>query len=113
MTIDEFAKVELRVAKVQTAERVEGSDKLLRLMLDAGDKNEAGEVVSRQVLAGIGKAYTPEEMVGRQIAIVANLDPRDLMGFTSQGMILAATDKDGRPALVSFQSEIEPGTKLK
>lgn len=113
MTIDEFVKVELKVAHVLGAERIEGSEKLLKLSLNAGDKNEAGESVPRQILAGIGKAYAPEELVGKQIVIVANLDPREMMGEMSQGMLLAATDKEGAPRIISPLGEVEPGTKLK
>jgi methionyl-tRNA synthetase len=84
--IDDFAKLDLRVAEVLLAERVPKSDKLLRLEVDLGPLGK------RQILAGIGKQYTPEELVGKRIAVLANLPPRKMMGHESQGMVLAAGD---------------------
>jgi methionyl-tRNA synthetase len=112
MTIDEFKNCDLRVGPVITAERVEGSEKLLRLQVNLGEKDEAGEPKLRQILSGIGKAYTPEEMVGKQVVIIANLDPRMMMGFESQGMLLAASDADGKPIILTAVSEVAPGTKI-
>jgi methionyl-tRNA synthetase len=86
VTIDDFVKIDLRVAEVLTAERVPKSDKLLRLEVDLGALGK------RQILAGIGKQYTPEELVGKRIAVLANLPPRKMMGLESQGMVLAAGD---------------------
>lgn len=108
MTInfEEFQKVELKVATVKAASRVEGSEKLLKLTVDLGTQD-------RQILAGIGKKYEPEELVGRQIVIVANLEPRSLMGLESQGMVLAATDQEGKPVVISPAGEVAPGTSLK
>ncbi len=113
MTIDEFLKVDLRVAKVMSAERVSGSEKLIRLILNAGDKDEAGLPAQRRVLAGIGKAYEPENLVGKEIIIVANLEPRKLMGEESQGMLLAASGPDGVPVILSVEREVEPGAKIR
>lgn len=112
MTIDEFKNCDLRVGKVVTAERVEGSEKLLRLQIDLGEKDEAGEPKMRQILSGIGKVYTPEEMAGKQVVIIANLDPRMIMGFESQGMVLAASDADGRPVILTPAGEVASGTKI-
>lgn len=112
INIDEFAKVELKIAKVIEAERVEGSEKLIKMKLDVGDKNEAGEFQTRQVLAGIGKTYAPENLIGKQIVIVANLEPRTLMGLESHGMIVAGSDSEGI-AIVSPDRELPPGTLLK
>lgn len=112
INIDEFSKIELRIAKVLEAERVEGSEKLIKMKLDVGDQNEAGEFESRQVLAGIGKSYSPETLVGKEIVIVANLEPRMLMGLESRGMIVAGSDGEGI-AIVSPDRELPPGTKLK
>jgi methionine--tRNA ligase beta chain len=106
MTIDEFKNVDLRIAKVLSAERVENSDKLLKLKVDLGSEE-------RQVLAGIGKAYTPEEIVGKEIVMVANLDPRMMMGLESQGMLLAATDTEGKPVILRPDSEVEPGAGIR
>lgn len=108
---DEFSKVELKTAKVLEASRVEGSEKLLKLILDAGDKNEAGASVNRQVIAGIGKSYEPENLIGKQIVIVANLEPRQLMGLESNGMILAASDENGIAMLVP-DKEVRPGSEV-
>ena len=80
ITIDDFKKIELRVAKVLEAERVEGSDKLIKMQLSLGEEK-------RQVIGGIGKTYEPEQLIGREIIIVANLEPRNLMGLESQGML--------------------------
>jgi len=112
INIDEFAKIELRIAKVLEAERVEGSEKLIKMKLDVNDKNEAGEFETRQVLAGIGKTYEPENLVGKEIIIVANLEPRMLMGLESRGMIVAGSDGEGI-AIVSPDRELPPGTLLK
>lgn len=104
MTIEEFRQVDLRVGKILSAERVEGSPKLIKLQVDIGEP--------RQLVAGIGKAYTPEELVGREIIIVANLEPRTMMGFESQGMLLAAHGDDGVPFLLMPDKEVSPGSKI-
>lgn len=103
---DEFLKTELKVARVISAERVEGSDKLLKLSVSLGDE-------ARQIIAGIGKIYSPEEITEREIIIVANLEPRMIMGLESDGMLLAATDSDGSPAIVCPDRSVPPGTRLK
>ncbi len=101
----DFAKVDLRVARILEVERVEGSDKLLRLQVSLGDEKR------RQILAGIGKKYTPEELINREIIVVANLEPRSLMGFESQGMLLAAGDAAG-PVLLRPDVEVPPGSEI-
>lgn len=106
ISYDDFAKLDLRVAKILNAERVEGSDKLINLKLDVGELGE------RQVVAGIGTVYTPETLIGKQIIIIANLEPRKLMGHESNGMLLAANDEDG-PVILIPESEVLPGTKIK
>ncbi len=106
--IDDFAKVELRVAEVLTAERVPKADKLLRFTVDMG------ELQPRQILAGIAQYYEPEALVGRKVIVVANLKPRRLRGFESQGIILAASVGDeGRPVLATFTENVPNGAKLK
>ncbi len=112
ITIDEFKKVEMKVAKVISAERVAGSEKLLKLMLDLGPEEKANLPAGRQVIAGIGKAYEPETLVGKQIIVVANLEPRSLMGLESQGMVLAANAESG-PVLLMPEKEVNPGTELR
>jgi methionyl-tRNA synthetase len=106
ISIDDFAKVELRVAQVKTAERVKGADKLLRLEVDLGTE-------VRQLVAGIAEAYEPETLVGRKVVIVANLAPRKLRGLESNGMIVAASPEGGKPVLASFLEDVPIGTRLK
>ena len=107
ITIDDFAKVELRVGQVKVAEKVKGADKLLRLEVDIGTE-------VRQIVAGIAKAYDPEQLVGRKVVIVANLAPRKLRGLESQGMIVAASLGDeGVPVLAGFLEDVPNGARLK
>src|SRR5581483_6111930 len=106
ISIDDFAKVELRVGQVKTAEKVKGADKLLRLEVDLGSE-------VRQVVAGIAEAYAPETLVGRKVVIVANLAPRKLRGLESNGMIVAASPEGGKPVLCSFLEDVPVGTRLK
>jgi methionine--tRNA ligase beta chain len=104
VTIDEFRQVDLRVGKIVSAERVTGSDKLIKLQVDVGGL--------RQLVAGIGKAYEPEGLVGREIIVVVNLEPRKLMGFESQGMLLAAHGGDDAPILLMPDKEAPPGSAV-
>ena len=106
ITIDDFAKVELRVGVVKVAERVPKSDRLLRLEIDIGTE-------VRQVVAGIAEAYTPETLVGRKVVIVANLVTRKLRGLESNGMIVAASLEGGKPVLASFLEDVPVGARLK
>jgi len=107
ITIDEFMKIQLKTAKVLTAERVPKSEKLLKLQVSLGEGSE-----QRQIVAGIGKKYEPETLVGKTIIIVANLKPAKLMGIESQGMVLAAGDSEVR-GLATILEEVDPGTKVK
>src|SRR5271155_5188811 len=106
ISIDDFAKIELRVGLVKVAERVPKADKLLRLEVDIGTE-------VRQVLAGIAEAYAPETLIGRKVVIVANLAPRKLRGMESNGMIVAASLEDGRPVLAGFLEDVPVGARLK
>jgi methionyl-tRNA synthetase len=106
ISIDDFAKVELRVAQIKVAERVPKADKLLRLEVDLGYEQ-------RQILAGIAEAYAPESLVGRKIVIVANLAPRKMRGLESNGMLLAASLEGGKPVLAGFLEDIDIGARLK
>ena len=107
ITIDDFAKVDLRVAQVLVAERVPKADKLLRLEVDLGYEK-------RQILAGIAQYYEPEKLIGRKIVIVANLAPRKMRGLESNGMLLAASiPPDGAPVLAGFLEDVPLGAKLK
>jgi methionyl-tRNA synthetase len=106
ITIDDFMKVELRVAKVLEAEAIPKSRKLLKLKVDTGRDQ-------RTVVAGIAEAYRPEQLVGRTIVIVANLQPATLMGVESNGMVLAGSPDGGQPALVGFDQEVPPGARVR
>ena len=106
ISIDEFMKVELRVAKVLEAEAVPKSKKLVKLKVDVGNEQ-------RTIVAGIAEAYQPEQLLGRTIAIVFNLKPAKLMGIESNGMVLAASVGDGKPILVSFDEPVPPGARVR
>ena len=106
ISIDDFAKIELRVGVVKVAERVPKADKLLRLEVDIGTE-------VRQVLAGIAEAYAPETLVGRKVVIVANLAPRKMRGLESNGMIVAASLEGGKPVLAGFLEDVPVGARLK
>jgi methionyl-tRNA synthetase len=107
ISIDDFAKVDLRVGEVKSAEPVKGADKLLHLKVDIG------EAEPRSIVAGIALAYKPEQLVGRKVVIVANLQPRKLRGLTSQGMIVAASLEGGSPVLAGFLEDVPVGARLK
>jgi methionyl-tRNA synthetase len=106
ISIEDFAKVELRVGQVKVAEKVKGADKLLRLEVDLGTE-------VRQVVAGIAEAYAPETLIGRKVVIVVNLAPRKLRGLESNGMIVAASAEGGKPVLCGFLEDVPVGTRLK
>ncbi|HEY3883648.1 MAG TPA: methionine--tRNA ligase [Vicinamibacterales bacterium] len=106
ITIDEFLKIDLRVAKVLAAEKVPNSRKLMKLQIDVGTEQ-------RTLVAGIAEAYEPEQLVGRTVGIVFNLKPAKLMGIESNGMILAASPEGGKPVLVSFDRDIPPGARIR
>ncbi|MDP3133290.1 MAG: methionine--tRNA ligase subunit beta, partial [Burkholderiaceae bacterium] len=91
ISIDDFAKVDLRIAKIVACERVEGSTKLLRLTLDVGETDDAGQPTTRNVFSGIASVYTPEQLVGQLTVMVANLAPRKMKFGLSEGMVLAAS----------------------
>lgn len=105
LSIDEFLEVDLRVARVLSAERVAGADKLLQLRVDLGREE-------RQLVAGVALAYAPEALVGKTIVVVANLKPARIRGIESQGMLLAA-DSGGRPIVATFDEAVPPGTRVR
>jgi methionyl-tRNA synthetase len=105
ITIEDFGKLDLRVARILDASEIEGADRLLKLRIDLG-----GE--TRQLVAGIKKSYRPEVLVGKHIVVVANLKPAKLRGVESQGMLLAASTDDG-PVLATFEREVAPGSRVK
>ena len=107
ISYDDFAKIQLRVGQILTAERVEKSEKLVKLSVDLGEPEP------RQIIAGIGKRYAPDELVGRKIAVVANLKPAKLMGQVSNGMLLAGSDTAGNLELVEINPILTPGSVIK
>ncbi|BAB66563.1 methionine--tRNA ligase subunit beta [Sulfurisphaera tokodaii] len=109
ITIDDFAKLDLRVGIVKSAERIEGT-RLLKLIVDLGSE-------SRQIISGIAEFYTPEELVGKRVILIANLKPKKIRGFESQGMILAAGCKEDeekgiKPRILTVDGEVPAGTKV-
>lgn len=105
ISIEDFARVQMRVGQILEAEKVEGSRKLLKLKVDIGSE-------VRQVVAGISEAYVPEDLLNRKVILVANLKPARLMGIESNGMIVAASDA-GRPVLATFNEDVPNGSLLR
>ncbi|MFA6136293.1 MAG: methionine--tRNA ligase subunit beta [Candidatus Paceibacterota bacterium] len=103
---EQFKQVDLKVAKVLLAERVEGSEKLIKLQISLGEEE-------RQIIAGIGLKYQPEDLVGKNIIIVANLESRILMGLESQGMLLAASNENEGPILLTIMEDIASGSEIR
>ena len=106
ISIDDLMKVELRVAKVLEAEAVPKAKKLLKLKVDTGTDQ-------RTIVAGIAEAYQPEQLVGRTIVVVANLQPAKLMGIESNGMVLAGSIEGGLTVLIGFDQDIAPGARVR
>ncbi len=107
ISIADFAKIDLRVGVVKSAERVKGADKLLHMMVDIGEPQP------RSIVAGIALAYSPDQVIGRKVVIVANLQPRKLRGIESNGMIVAASLEGGAPVLAGFLEDVPVGARLK
>ena len=105
ITYEDFKKLDLRVAKIIEAERVENSEKLIKLQIDLGDEK-------RQIIAGIGKFYSPENLINKKIVVLCNLEPRTLMGLESNGMLLAASNKNQISLLIPDQ-DIASGSLVK
>ena len=105
ITYDDFIKLDIRIGTVTAAEKVQGTDKLIRLEIDLGEG-------SRQVVAGMALTYTPEDFIGKQVPILVNLEPRKLRGIESQGMILAA-DVGGKPIMLIPDREVPPGSAVR
>ncbi len=102
---ENFQKIDLRVGEIVKAEKIEGSEKLLKLIVDLGSEK-------RQIVAGIAKEYSVDELIGKEIVVVANLEPKKLMGIESQGMLLAA-DFEGKPVILIPEKKVPPGAKVK
>ncbi len=107
ITIEDFAKIALRVGKVLAAEKVEKADKLLKLTVDLGEEK------TRTIVSGIAKWYTPEDMVGKSIVVVSNLKPVKLRGILSEGMILCASDDNDNLSIVAPISDIKAGSEVR
>jgi len=105
INFEDFKKIDIRIGKIMTAEKIEGSDKLLKLGVSFGED-------TRQIIAGIGKIYAPEDLVGKECPFVYNLAPRIIKDFESQGMILCPSNNDG-PVLLHPDKEIPPGSMVK
>ena len=104
VTYSDFSELDMRVGVVTAAKRVEGSDKLLHLTVDIGNEE-------RSIVAGIGRVYEAEELLDSRIVILANLEPREIMGHTSEGMLLAA-DTDAGPSFLTTNRDAAPGTSI-
>ncbi len=107
ITIDDFARIQLRVADILSAEKIEGAKKLLRLQIRVGENDE------RQLVAGIAESYSPDDLPGKKIVVIANLQPATIRGVQSQGMLLAATDADGRAILLTPEQSVPAGSKVR
>jgi methionine--tRNA ligase beta chain len=105
ITFEDFKKLDIRIGRILLAEKVEGTDKLIKLEIDLGTEK-------RQVVAGIAEFYQPEQLVGRQIPVLVNLEPRTIRGAESHGMILAADD-EGRAVLLHPEKEVPPGSIIR
>jgi len=105
IAFDDFKKVELKIARITEAEEVAGAEKLLKLQIDLGGEK-------RQIVAGIKKSYQAKDLIGREIVVVVNLEPRMVMGIESNGMLLAASDDSG-PVLLGPDKDVPPGNDIK
>lgn len=104
ISFEDFTKLELKVGTILEAEDIEGSEKLIKLKIDLGEEKP------RQILAGVKQWYRPEDLIGKQVVVVANLESRVMMGLESQGMVLMAGDE---PVLLMPQKEVPPGTEIR
>ncbi len=112
-TIQEFMNFEFKTAKIVEALDHPNADKLVVLKIDTGVRDESGNPVLKQIVAGIRKVYTNEELVGKTIVVIDNLDPAVLRGVESNGMLLAATDESGQPILISPERPVNAGARVK
>jgi len=104
VSFQDWQKMDIRIAKIESAEKVEGADKLLKLNVSLGDEK-------RELVAGIAEWYSPDELAGKKIPVLANLEPKQFRGVTSHGMILAA-EKDGKAVIITPEEEVEAGSKV-
>ncbi len=114
ISYDEFKKMDIRVGTIKTVEPVEGTDKLLKCMVDTGDKTEEGEVKLRVIVSGIKEFYPEyENLVGKQVLYIVNLEPRMIKGIESQGMLMAVDGLDGQPVFLVPEKKVEAGSKVR
>ncbi|MEM7816880.1 MAG: methionine--tRNA ligase subunit beta [Candidatus Aenigmatarchaeota archaeon] len=106
VSIEEFQKIDLRVGKIISAEKIENADKLLKLLVDLGNEK-------RTLIAGIAKSYKPEELINKKVVVLANLKPKVIRGIESKGMLLAAIDRNENPILLTVEKDIEVGAKIR
>lgn len=104
-TFDDFKKIEMKIGKILTAEKIEGADRLLKLEVDFGE-------FKRQIVSGIAEFYTPESLIGKECPFIVNLEPRKFMGVESQGMLMA-TGVDGSAVLMHPDKEVPPGSNIR
>ncbi len=114
VSYDEFKKMDMRVGTIQEITPVEGADKLLRCLIDFGEKNEDGTRKLRQIVSGI-REYFPEfeQLVGKQVLYIINLEPRTIRGVESHGMLMAVDGIDGKPVFLTPDVPVAPGTKVR
>ena len=112
ISFDDFQKLDIRIGTIIEAEKVEGADKLLKLTVDLGPSNTSGQPELRILVAGIAEDYKPEDVIGKQIPILTNLEPKKLRGIESQGMILAI-DIDGKATLIHPDKDVPNGSKIR
>jgi tRNA-binding protein len=106
ININDFTKIDLRIGLVKRAEKVPGSKKLVRLIVDLGTEE-------RQIIAGLAEFYRPEDLINKYVVVVANLKPKRIMGLESHGMILAAgCDKEDKPIILTVEKPVRPGTRI-
>ena len=105
ISFEEFSKVDLKVGRVLSAENLEGYKKILKIIVDMGDEK-------REIMSGLAKHYTPEESMNKSVIVCTNLAPRKFGEQTSNGMLLAATNEDGRPILLTVLEDIKPGSRV-
>lgn len=112
ISFDDFQKLDIKIGTIIEAEKVEGTDKLLKLKIDLGPSTSSGQPELRTLVAGIAQDYQPEEIIGKQIPILANLEPKTLRGIESQGMILAV-DIDNKATLLHPDKKVPDGSKIR
>ncbi|HLC17177.1 MAG TPA: methionine--tRNA ligase subunit beta [Thermodesulfovibrionia bacterium] len=106
ITFEDFKKLEIKIGRILSAKRVEGTDKLIELLVDIGTEE-------RTLVAGIAQSYSAEELPGKLIPVLVNLEPKKMRGITSHGMILAATEMEGKPVLLHPDRDVLPGSEVR